>query len=252
MRYQAPVLLLLLFLSLLPGSRIVSQTLQADDEKPLYRPNGNEATLVGAISIRGEGPPPKRIDMTADPVCQQLNRRPQTESLRTNQNWLQDAFVSLKGEPIDGYRFEMPAEEVILMRKKCQYSPRVVGVRVGQGLRIMNADSTVHNTHPTPKLNIEWNQTSPPGSPPLIRAFTRAELLIPFKCNQHPWERAYVGVLPHPFFAVSDEIGRYEIRGLPAGTYILSAWHEGLAEQHIEITLVPGELRNVDFVFAFD
>jgi len=252
MRYKVPLLLLLLLLALLPVSRIVSQTPQETDQRQLYLPSGYEPTIVGTISISGKVPQPKVIDMSADPVCMEINRKPQTESLIANGNKLQDAFISVKGEPINVYRFEMPAEEVVLSRKNCQYSPRVFGVRVGQSLRIMNGDTTVHNTHATPKLNPEWNQSQMPGSPPLLKTFTRSELLIPFKCNQHPWEKAYVGVLPHPFFAVSDGNGRYEIRGLPPGTYTLTSWHEGFDEQHVEITLVPGEVRNVDFVFDVD
>jgi hypothetical protein len=56
-------------------------------------------------------------------------------------------------------------------------------------------------------------------------------------------------VFAHPFFAVSDQLGNYEIRGLPAGTYKLVAWHEKLGEQELEITVVPGESRKIDFTF---
>jgi hypothetical protein len=123
-------------------------------------------------------------------------------------------------------------------------------MRVGQVLRILNGDPTAHNTHPTPKLNVEWNQTQPPGGEPLTKTFARQEQLVPFKCNQHPWEKGWVGVMAHPFFAVSDEIGKYEIRGLPPGTYTLVAWHEGLDDQQVEITLAPGEIRRFDFAFS--
>ena len=73
--------------------------------------------------------------------------------------------------------------------------------------------------------------------------------MIPFKDNQHPWEKAYVGVLRHPFFAVTDKLGNYEIRGLPPGTYKLVVWHEAFGEQEVELTLAPGETRRVDFIF---
>jgi hypothetical protein len=88
-----------------------------------------------------------------------------------------------------------------------------------------------------------------PGGAPLVKMFARQEVPIPFKCNQHPWEKAYVGVFNHPFFAISDMFGRYEIRGIPPGSYKLVAWHEKLGEQETEITLVPGEVRNLDFAF---
>ena len=89
-------------------------------------------------------------------------------------------------------------------------------------------------------------------SPPVVKIFTRPEMFIPFKCNQHPWEKAYVSVMDHPFFAVSDGLGRFEIRGLPPGSYTLVVWHERLGEQQVEITLSPGENRNADFTFDAD
>ena len=91
-----------------------------------------------------------------------------------------------------------------------------------------------------------------PHSSPLIKTFTRAEVLIPFRDNQHPWEKAYVGVLDHPFFAVTDEIGNFEIRGLPPGRYMLVVWHEKLGEQEREITVVDGESRKIDFTFEIE
>ena len=83
----------------------------------------------------------------------------------------------------------------------------------------------------------------------MVKTFARADVLIPIKDNHHPWERAYVGVMDHPFFAVSDKLGKFEIRGLPAGTYKLVAWHEEFGEQELEVTLVPGEIRSADLTF---
>ena|SRR5215212_3038295 len=238
----------LLVIFFLLNSHVAAQQTQPD--KRLYQPTGNEAVLTGTISVNGPIPKPLRIDMTADPVCVDLNPQPETEWLITNDNKLVNAFVYIKnGDPLQAYRFELPVSEVVLQRKNCQYSPRVLGLRVGQRLVIPNNDPTQHNTHPTPKLNQEWNQTQPPQSSPLIKTFTRPEVLIPFKCNQHPWEKAYVSVLDHPFFAVTDEIGNFEIRGLPAGAYTLVVWHEKLGEQEREITVVDGESRRIDFTF---
>ena len=117
---------------------------------------------------------------------------------------------------------------------------------------MVNSDNTHHNTHPVPKINAEWNQTQPPQSAPIVKAFSHEEALIPVKCNQHPWEKAFLGVLNHPFFAISSETGSYEIRGLPPGTYKLVGWHEAFDEQELEITLGPGETRRIDFTFDMD
>ena len=94
--------------------------------------------------------------------------------------------------------------------------------------------------------------SAPPSSPPFVKTFIRPELLIPFKDNQHPWQRAYLGVMVHPFFAVTDEFGRFQISGLPPGSYTLVVWHEKLGEQQVEITVAPGEIRNADFTYDAD
>ena len=245
MRYA---LLLLLFIPVL----LNPQTPTATSEKPLFQPTGNEATLLGVITLRGTPPKPKITDMSADPVCQELNKKPKLEWLITNEDKLLNAFVYVKGDPLRAYRFELPASEVVIQHTNCEYAPRVIGLRVGQTFIVVNSDNTHHNTHPVPKVNQEWNQTQPPQSAPIVKAFRHEEALIPVKCNQHPWEKAFLGVLNHPFFAISSETGSYEIRGLPPGTYKLVGWHEAFAEQELEITLGPGETRRIDFTFDMD
>lgn len=224
-------------------------SLVQDQEKPMYYPTGNEASVVGTISLKGTPGKVRILDMTADPTCQQQNRKPTPEYVIANQGRLKNAFIYVKGDTLNAYRFEMPDSDVIMNQRACYFEPHVFGLRAGQTLRVINGDPTFHNVHPTPKLNPEWNQTQPATAPPLVKTFPRAEVMIPIKCNQHPWMKAYVGVMNHPYFAVSDRSGKFEIRGLPAGTYKLVVWHEVFGEQEIEITLVPGENRNADFTF---
>ena len=111
---------------------------------------------------------------------------------------LDECFVYVKGDTLKGYRFEIPDSPVVLQQRNCRFEPHVFGLRVGQPLQIINADPTVHNVHPTPKLNQEWNYSHAPDGPPMVKNFARAEVLIPIKDNQHPWERAFVAVMDHP------------------------------------------------------
>lgn len=239
MRYQVLLVTLLLVFSLV----------QQEPQKPFYYPTGNEASVFGTINFKGTLPKPRIIDMSADPVCQSLNRKPEVDWVITNQGRLKNAFIYVKGEKLDAYQFEMPDSEVILNQRACFYEPRIFGLRVGQTLRIINGDRTFHNVHPTPKLNQEWNQTQAQDAPPILKTFPRAEVMIPIKCNQHPWMKTFAGVMNHPYFAVSDGSGKFEIRGLPAGTYEVVVWHEVFGEQDVEVTLIPGESRNADFTF---
>jgi len=73
--------------------------------------------------------------------------------------------------------------------------------------------------------------------------------MIPIKCNQHPWMKMYLGVLPHPFFSVSDENGMFRIEGLPPGSYTLAAWHETLGEKTTEVGIGSYSQQDINFRF---
>jgi plastocyanin len=252
MRCICAVLTLFFLLSLFINSPAAIQNPAGTTQKPLYRPNGNEATLVGSIFVDGKVPESPKLDMSADPVCVEINRpQARTDDLLTSNQGLQNAFVYVKdGAALNDYSFAVPASDVSLERRNCRFSPHVAGLRVGQRLSVVNHDPTQHNTHPTPRLNVEWNMTQAVGGEPYIHTFTRPEQFIPVKCNHHPWERAILGVFAHPFFAVSDQLGNYEIRGLPEGSYKLVVWHERLGEKEMEITVARGENRRTDFTFS--
>jgi hypothetical protein len=119
----------------------------------------------------------------------------------------------------------------------------------GQTVQIKNDDPTTHNIHPTPKDNREWNESQPPSAPALEKNFTREEIMLPVKCNQHPWMKMYVNVVKSPFFAVTDKSGKYEIKGLPPGDYTLGFVHEKLGEQEQKVTVAPKEAKTVDQSF---
>ena len=135
----------------------------------------------------------------------------------------------------------------------CQYVPHVLGMQTNQKLKITNSDPTQHNIHPQPKNNPEFNQVQANGAGPLEKTFTRAEVLIPVKCNQHPWMKSYIAVLKHPFFAVSKADGTFEIKGVPPGTYTVVAWHEGGAEgtqKTMQVTVPANGAGKADFSFG--
>lgn len=215
--------------------------------KPYVR-TGYEVMLSGTITLTGKRPKPRQIDMSADPVCYDVNADPNTDSVVGQKGKLANVFVYVKSETLSAYTFAQSHGEALLQHKGCRYVPHLLGLRVGQLLTILNSDPTTHNTHPTSKLNAEWNQSQPPGGT-LTKSFEHAELAISFKDNQHPWEKAYVGVFDHPFFAISDEFGNYRIEGLPPGRYTVVAWHETFGEKTVDYTFVPGEARDISFNF---
>jgi hypothetical protein len=125
----------------------------------------------------------------------------------------------------------------------------VVGVMTGQQLVISNSDAANHNIHPVPEVNTEWNEMQSAGEAPKVRSFAKQEVMIPVKCNVHPWMRAYIGVVAHPFFAVTEDDGSFTIKGLPPGTYTIQIWHEKLGTQELQVTVGSKESKAVDFSY---
>ncbi len=221
--------------------------------------SGPTGTISGVISYNGTPPAPKKIDTTADPVCGQKNPNLMTDDTIVKDGKVANTFVYIKegtvegGKKIGDYSWTTPTSEVQLDQNGFHYAPHVLGVMVNQKLKITNSDATQHNIHPTPKLNQEWNQTQANGAPPIEKAFTRSEVLIPVKCNQHPWMKAYIGVLKHPLFSVSSDTGAFEIKGVPAGKYTVVAWREGGAngeEKTMEVTVPANGSAKADFSFG--
>ena len=208
---------------------------------------GDEATLTGTVKLIGKRPEPKLIDTSSDPVCGEGTK---TEWFEGEKDNLANVVVYVTSETLDGLSFKPPKSKANLEHRNCSYVPHVLAMQLGQTLVISNADSTAHNTHPNPRLNPQWNQTQPKGAPPIIRVPELAELAMPIRDNHHPWEKAYVSIFAHPFFAVTDRKGKFKIDGLPPGTYTLTAWHERLGEKTSELVLVPGESK--DFSFDFE
>ena len=138
---------------------------------------------------------------------------------------------------LEGKNFEPPRQAVVLDQRGCLYVPRVVALQAGQTLHVKNSDPVSHNIHPVPQNNREWNQQQPPGAPDLVRRFARPEIVIPVKCNVHAWMKSYIGVVGHPFFAVTAEDGRFAWDGVPPGEYTVAVWHETLGDKTEKIVV---------------
>jgi hypothetical protein len=127
------------------------------------------------------------------------------------------------------------------------YQPHVIGIMAGQNIDIKNSDPTNHNIHPMPAVNQEWNESQPPGTPDKMQSFPRQEVMVPVKCNIHPWMRAYMGVVSNPFFAVTGDDGTFSLKGLPPGTYTIQVWQEKYGTQEQQITVGAKDSKTLDF-----
>ncbi len=203
------------------------------------------ASVSGTIRFDGPVPAPKKIDMSQDPACTGSN---QGEMLVVSNGNLANVLVYIK-DGLGNRTFMPPSTPVIIDQRGCRYHPHVLAAMTGQTIQIRNDDATTHNIHPMPKHNREWNISETTSSPAIQQRFANQEIMMPMKCNLHPWMRMYINVVSNPFFAVTDSAGKYEINGLPPGTYTLAFVHEKLGELDQQITLAPKENKTVDEAF---
>jgi len=182
------------------------------------------ATVTGKVSFRGKPPKMAPLRIDEDPVCSNLNPKGLLDEsvVVSRKGELANVFVYVK-TGLEGKRFAPPAGPATIDQRNCRFAPRVLGVRVGQTIRVLNSDPLTHNIHPQPKESREWNQSQPEGAPALERKFVRPEIMLRVKCNVHSWMRGYWSVLEHPYFAVTGPNGEFRITGLPPGKYILEA-----------------------------
>ena len=205
--------------------------------------------VTGRVVIEGAVPANLPIQMSADPFCSRKNSDGAAfESFVVDNGGLRNVFVYVK-DGVVGYYFEVPTDAVKLDQEGCRYRPHVLGVRVGQPLEISNSDDTLHNVHAMASVNRGFNLSQPLKNLKETRTFTAREVMVPFKCNVHNWMHAYVGVLDHPYFAVTKDGGAFEIELLPAGTYTVEAWHEKLGTRVQSVTLKENESKEITFSF---
>jgi plastocyanin len=188
--------------------------------------------------------------MSEEPACVEAHKgKAYNESLVVNRKGdLANAFIYIK-TGLEGKTFEVPADPVTIDQNGCWFRPRVLGIQAGQTLKIVNSDPVTHNIHPMAQVNREWNHSQGADDLPMARKFIKPEIMIPVKCNIHSWMHAFIGVLDHPYFAVSQDDGTFEIENLPPGTYTLAVWTETLGTQERQLTVAPHSKAEANFTF---
>ena len=210
-------------------------------------------SIHGAVRFKGSAPAPVEIDMGMDPGCTIASKQPNfsQQYVVGKGGGFGNVYVYVKSG-LEGSNFPVPATPVILDQKGCRYEPHVLALMGGQILRVLNSDPTMHNVHAQPNAagNSQWNMSQMPKGAPIETIFHDPEVMMPFKCNQHPWMKAFVNVAATPFHAISDANGNFEIKGLPPGEYTISAVHEAAGEQTQKITVGAKEDKPLDFTFT--
>ena len=123
--------------------------------------------------------------------------------------------------------YDETAKDVIQMDNKgCRFEPHAVMVRAGQTFQVTNSDPVGHNSLINFFKNQSVNPIIPAGGKVDLQ-LTKAEIMpMKVSCSIHPWMIGLVLVQDHPYMAISDKDGKFEIKNLPVGKHTLRVWHE--------------------------
>ncbi|HEX4036975.1 MAG TPA: carboxypeptidase regulatory-like domain-containing protein [Acidobacteriaceae bacterium] len=233
---------------------------QASTGETVPKPNfttidwANAGTIEGTVHYVKTPPRPILIDMSQDPACG-LGPANDSEQYVVNHGGFANVFIYVK-DGLGNKVYAASSQPVDIDQKNCRYVPHVVGVMVGQPVRFINSDPTMHNVHiqPTTPGNhtVDLSQ-APAGSanqPQDETTFNAPELMISVRCNMHPWMQGYINAASNPFFAVSDASGRYVIKGLPPGTYTVVTDQEQLGQKIATVTVAAKQTASQDFTYG--
>jgi plastocyanin len=210
-------------------------------------------TITGTVTYDGKVPNLKPLAMDADPVCASKHKEPvpnQMLELGKSGNTMGNIIVRVtKGLPA-GKTYPPPKDPVVMDQNGCIYQPHVFVIQQSQTWKVLNSDGVLHNVHALPKVNAQFNMAMPPNRKDAEHTFDKTEEPFPVKCDVHPWMTAYTMVTDNPFYSVTKEDGKFELKDLPAGDYEITAWHEKLGAKTEKVTVGASDTKTVDFKFS--
>ncbi len=210
------------------------------------------ADITGVITLKGT--PPPEVPYTplmdnADCAAMYHGQTPTTHFYVVGANGgFGDVVVSLKG--VTGKSTGASAPPVVLDQKGCLYTPQILAIQTGQKLTVRNSDQCVHNIDCMPKApgNQAHNDVQMAGAADLTYTFASPEMFMTFKCDVHPWMYAWVSVFDSPYYAISDQDGRFVIKNVPPGKYTVEADHRKLGAQTQDVEVADKDVT-VNFTF---
>ena len=209
------------------------------------------ADISGVIKL--DGPQPKRPPLPLTPESRKLYEGkpyPRDEvKLVSAKGEIKNVFVYIrKGLPA-GKIYTAPKKPALLDQQRSMFRPRIQGLFVGQDFAMRNSDPIIHNVRSLSQENRPFNIAQPAGTPDRLKRFSDKEGPIELRCDFHRWMRAFIFVMEHPFFAVTNSQGQFTIKNLPPGEYTLASWHESFGENKQTIKSGVDDLKGITFTY---
>lgn len=219
-------------LTLAAVSFFLPAAIRAQDYRTITVQNGG--SIVGTVKWEGALPHVPTSVINKDlQICDPSSHKTRDleRILIGPKGGVANTVVFLK-EISSGKAMDIPTERQFLDQRTCRYEPHILLVPTSGTLQMKSSDATLHTIHmdgaatynlPFPFPNqVISRQMSTPG-------------VVNLKCNGgHTWMNAELFVVPHPYYTVTDENGRFELSDVPAGEYTVVAWHEGWTVTHQE------------------
>lgn len=207
-------------------------------------------TVTGIVRFTGTPPTMPTLPLRSVAGCGDEHEGPvYTGDALVHDGLVQNAFVYVK-DGLGPVSFPVPAEPVTIDQRGCLYAPHVIGALTHQAIRFVNDDPFLHNVHGQPTKSSAWNfGMAVKGSERTVR-IGAPEVPVSTRCDVHPWMQAYIGVLDHPYFQVTGPDGRFALRDVPPGDYVVAAWHERFGTREAKVTLPAKGTADVTLQFG--
>jgi hypothetical protein len=211
--------------------------------------------LKGKVTIAGKAPAPEKVNVDTDKAFCMKDGDIYKETFVVNpkNGGVKNVFVWLAppagGQlPVHPTLKDVPKNVVVIDQPCCSFVPHAVAIREGQTVEAKNSAQVPHNVRWSghPLKNPGGNIIVPPGGKHEIKDLKADRLPVEVKCDIHKWMTGYIRVFDHPYFAVTDADGNFEIKNTPAGNWRLIAWQEGVGwvnggKEGTPITIAAGK-----------